>query len=119
MRYLDLAVATMIGMSSVTALVVLSPSPFDAAADRQASNLVVRDDLLGYLRGQGAAWLSSAPPQEVCQSIARASSSAVSFDAVIDNDPCGVAPYGVMVVNLTLAFSERTVILEAWSTGEG
>jgi len=117
MRYLDLAVATLIGMSTVTALVVLSPSPIDTAAAGQMSVIQARDELLGYLQRQGSAWLLLAPPVAVCGSLGSLSSPTVSFSAVINGHPCRVPPTGATVVNLTLSFSSRKVVLEAWSVG--
>jgi len=99
----------------MTALIAFAPTPQDYAAAAQVSELHLRDELLSYLQRQGAPWLLSTPSQGVCKSISELSNSSASFDADINGVACYPPPPGTAMVNLTVAFSGRRMVLEAWS----
>ena len=118
MRYLDLAIAAIIGVSALAALATWSPSSTNTAADSQMSELHLRDALLAYVQRQGAAWLLSTKTSGVCDSITSLSNSTFTFSAIINSVPCSPSPHEGAVANLTLPFDGRTMVFEAWSAEE-
>ena len=116
MRYLDLAVAVMIGTSAISGVVALTPGPDDAASTALALQAHIRDELLGYLQSRGTSWLLAASPSVFCADLGKLSDSTVTFGGSIGGVPCGPSPpTGAVAANLTLDLIPRRVILEGWS----
>ena len=119
MRYIDLEVAAMIGLSSVSGIIALTPRASDSASRLQASESALRDELLSYIQERGAAWLLSVPPQEICSDMASISNSTASFNAVVGGQPCPRTPVGAPAVDLSLNLTLRQLVLEGWLPGQG
>ena len=116
MRYLDLAVAVLIGSSAITGVVALTPRPGDSASDALALQSHIRDELLGFLESRGTPWLLVASPSAFCADLGRLSNSTVTLGGSIGGIACGTSPpAGAVAANLTLDLISREVVLEGWS----
>ena len=116
MRYLDLAVAAMIGASALSGILAWTPRTGDSASSSEILESHMRDQLLSYLRSRGTTWLLTATPDEICVDIGRLSNSSVRFGAIIGTVSCPSEPQVENVeANLTLHLLQREVVLEAWS----
>ena len=117
MRYLDLAVAALIGASAIAGVVAYTPVTWDAESQHQALQTNLRDDLLAYLLARGTVWLASASPGQICSDVLGRSNSTVGFSATVAGAPCSSPPPGAVSANLTLDLLPHRVMLEAWSAG--
>lgn len=115
MRYVDLAVAALIGASAIAGVVTWTPRPWDAETRRLVLQTQLRDDLLGYLQARGTVWFASTPPGQICAALQASSNSTVAFSAAVGGARCSVPPPGAVVANLTLDLLPGRVMLEAWS----
>ena len=115
MRYVDLAVAAMIGASTITGIVVWTPRVNDGVSDSARVASQLRDELLARLEQKGTVWLISSSPDEICAYLRGISNSSFTFSASIGSHLCGpLPPEGVTMANLTLSLIPYRVILEAW-----
>jgi hypothetical protein len=117
-KFIDIAVAGMIGISSIASLLVWTPSTYDIAAQRAAEQVRLRDGLMNVVDSYGLYWLQESPPRGICTALGMMSNSAVTFSATVDGVPCSVprGPLGVEA-NLTVRIGARLVDLESWYTG--
>jgi len=115
MRYVDLAVAALIGASSVTGIIAWTPRVGDGASDSARVTSQLRDELLARLEQKGTVWLISSSPDEICAYLNGISNSSVTFSASIGSHLCGPIPSeGVALASLTLVLIPYRVVLEAW-----
>ena len=115
MRFLDLGVAIMIGVSGLTGLAVWTPRGGDALASRMAVQAHLRDELLSSLDNRGLPWLLEAPPSEICAGLASAMDGTSSVFAQLGSESCGTPPPpGAITANLTLRLVQSEVNLVAW-----
>ncbi len=116
MKFLDVAVAVIIGLSAFVSLDAFSPTANVAASyalERQAS---ARDSLSALIASPGVAWLQSASMAQTCALLASLSNNSVVFSATQGAVACRGAPAGAVAsANLTLSFPSRTLVLEAWA----
>lgn len=119
MRYLDIAVAALIGTSAITALVAWGPGAPDSSARQAAVRSALRDDLLEFVQTRGMVWLMGAAPAQVCAALARASAPNATLTGTVGGHSCGDPPAGSVAVALSFALGGRGTVLEAWSYGEG
>lgn len=116
MRYVDLSLAALIGVSAVTGVIALAPGGGDAASLQIARQMQLRDDLLRLLQQRGTAWLLSTPPAVVCSQLASLSNSSFRMGATLGGVSCGVPPRGGSAeANITLMLGNSEVTLVAWS----
>ncbi len=118
MRFFDLGVAALIGISAITSIYVLSPGGSDSAAQRVVEQTRLRDALLTVLARHGLAWIQNSSPSNICGTIAALSNSTVTFSASIDSMDCLEGPPpGRVSANITLGLPSGSVTLVAWSSG--
>ena len=114
LRYIDLAVAAMIGASAISGLVVWSPRSGDSVSQTVMLQLELRDRLLGYLQQRGVVWFLHSPQAMICSALAKSSNSSVVMSALIGGEACSPQPEGEPMATLTLRFITIEVTLEAW-----
>lgn len=116
MRYLDLAVAALIGTSAITGVISWDPRAGDAGSHRLELQTRLRDGLLALIQEQGVAWFVRTPPATVCAYLAARSNSSYGLHATLGADSCGSPPRpGSAVASLTMDLLPFEVTLVAWS----
>lgn len=116
MRYVDIAIAVLIGTSAITGIVAWTPRSGDIASQHTLMRTLLRDSLLAYLQHRGVVWLMRSSPQELCADLSGISNSSVTFSATSGSFSCGSPPLGVAALStLTLQLTSYQVTLEAWS----
>jgi hypothetical protein len=119
MRYLDLAVAALIGTSAVAGIVAFSPGKLDSASRSLTLESQIRDELLSVLQNVGTAWLVQTPPGVVCGYLQSISNATVTFSAIIGPMRCAFsAPPGASVATLVLQLTASQVVLEGWTNAQ-
>jgi hypothetical protein len=114
-RYIDIAVAILIGTSSIAALVNWSPTSFDANSDNLKLQTSLRDGLLTYYEQRGTVWFMQSNPSAVCSDLGRLANSSVGFGASFDATSCGGSPpAGSVVASISFTISSMKVTLRAW-----
>ena len=117
MRFLDIGVAIMIGVSTVPMLVVLNPRSGDDASDRLAAQGQLRDQILAFAEQRGIPWLLRAQVGDVCSALSSAIDGTSSVFVAVGSGSCGdqPPPYA-FVSNLTFWVALSRVELVAWSS---
>lgn len=116
MRYIDIAVAALIGASALTGISVWTPGPYDAAAKRSSLHAALQGELQGFVQSQGMVWFLRSTSGAFCSSLARASNSTVVFSGDIGGSPCGdPPPPGAVAASLHFTLAAREYELTAWS----
>lgn len=117
MRYVDIAVAALVGVAAISAFVVWTPRRGDVRANSLAARTELRDRVAGLIEAKGMAWFLATPPSEVCSYIAALSNSTVHLVATVGGDTCGSAPPpGAVVASLSFLLVRLEVTVEAWSS---
>ena len=116
MRFLDIAVAAVIGLLSTSLIGVSSPAGNDFTAYKEHKQAALRDRVEGLLNSGGLVWLQDARPEDICARLESLSNSSVAFSAVVSAVPCSLPPIrAVASANLSVILPSRTVVLEAWA----
>ena len=119
MRFLDLAVALLIGTSALAGMAALAPRQGDLASISLQTVSQLRDTLLALVQQKGTAWLVQTSPEDVCAYLLGISNSSVTFSGEIGSLGCGASPPpGVPFATIALDFFSRPVVLEAWENGQ-
>lgn len=115
MRYVDIAIAGMIGLSSITAIASFTPRPGDLTSHYALEQIRARDALLAYLNQRGVAWFLESSTSEICADIASMSNGSVDFSATLGSVSCG-GPHSNtrLIAALSLNLTRYEVTLEAW-----
>ena len=117
MRFIDIAVATLIGTSALAGLAVLSPRQNDAYSRQQLVQSELRDFMLSQIQRPGVILAIETEPQSVCQLVSTWSHPGFEFSAIINGVPCAsFPPYAADVATLTIQTVPHTVVLQAWKT---
>jgi hypothetical protein len=117
-RFLDIAVAVLIGTSALSGLVVWNPRPGDSASNTLAVQSELRGYLLAFLRQHGMTWFLRSPPQEVCSALSADSNATVTMSATLGPFSCsGAPPPGAVAAVLSFSLEGSGVTLTAWSGG--
>ena len=115
MRFLDIAVATMIGTSGLAALGVWNPQASDSTAAEAALRIKLHDGLVSAVEAMGLAALSSLPFSDLCTQIATLPVDSYTLSASVGPSQCDPSPpQGLHVESMTLDFGGRSVTVEAW-----
>ncbi len=118
MRYVDLAVAALIGTSAITGIVAWDPRSGDTGSDRIAAQTQLRDGLLALLQQRGIAWFLVSPSWAVCSYLSSISNSSFGVSATLGSVSCGSPPRrGSVVASLSMRLVPFEVTLVAWSAG--
>lgn len=119
MRYIDIAIAAIIGVSAVAGLVSWTPGSYDSSARRAILHSALLGRLEGFVQAHGTAWLIRSPSAEVCAALAGASNSTVALTGRVGPESCGDEPPGdAVTASLSFFLAGREFVLVAWC-GEG
>ena len=120
MRYIDLAVAALVGTSALAGIVAWDPGTADSGARGLKLQAVLRDDLTAYVQGRGVAWFARSPPSVICSALAGASNSTFGMQATLGSLSCGSPPPpGSLTATLSMTLLPFEVKVEAWSSAPG
>lgn len=119
MRYLDIAVAALIGASAIAGLAAWGPGGPDSYAHQKAVQSALWGDLQEFVQKQGTAWVVESTPAQFCAALAEASSRSFTLTGALGGHSCGAPPAGSVAVGLSFTLGGREAVLEAWSYGEG
>jgi len=115
LRYLDIAIAALVGMSAISGTAVWTPRSGDGASRQLMLQEELRDYVLAYLQQKGVFWLLQSPPESICSELSRASNASVTLSATIGPRSCGSPPSGTVYVAVNLNVIPEEVTVEAWS----
>ena len=115
MRFIDIAVAGLIGMSAIAGLAAMSPATEDSRSRTLALRIQLKDALLLFLNGKGIAWFLQSDAMVICDGAAAASSRTLTISADVGGLNCGTPPSEYLVENLTLPLLHDEVVLIAWT----
>ena len=116
MRFIDLAAAALIGISSVTALIALNPSASDSNAAASAKQISLQETLFAYVEAHGLVWLQNSPFQIICSSLEESSASNYTLSALEGTSQCTqLPPGGTATAHLPVGGRAGTLELIAWS----
>jgi hypothetical protein len=115
MRYIDLAVAILIGTSAIVGLISWSPTSFDTDSHNLKLQASLRDALLVYIEQRGTVWFIQSSPTVVCSDLLQLGNSSIRFGATFDSNSCGgLPPTGSVVAFISFTIIDRKVTLRAW-----
>jgi hypothetical protein len=116
LRYVDIALAAMIGGSAITGILAWNPQDGDAGSHEALLQSHLRDRLLAVVQDKGVLWLLS-PLNSVCSYLASLSNSTSGVYAVIGAGSCGSRPVpGSVEASLSMNLYSSEVTLVAWSS---
>jgi hypothetical protein len=117
LRFIDLAVAALVGSSAITGMAAWTPRAGDAGAQQVALQTRLRDSLLGFLQRNGVARLVQSPAA-TCLRVLEASNSTVEFYMTMGHTSCGAPPGSrSQSATISLRLVPFEVVLVAWSSG--
>lgn len=117
MRFIDLAVAALIGSSAITGIVTWNPGAGDVGAQQLALQERLRDSLVEFLQRYGVIQFQQAPAG-ACLHVSEASNSTFMLYATVGSLSCGTAPTGGSTnATLSLRLIPFEVVLVSWSPG--
>jgi hypothetical protein len=120
MKFLDIAVAALIGVSTITGIVAWSPQSGDSMSRQTATETQLRDALLAFLSERGILWLILSSPSAACVGFQGLSNSSVSVSASFGSYTCGLRPGGASgVATLSMRLGTVEVVLKAWPNAVG
>ena len=115
MRYLDIALAAMLGLAAITGLSVWSPGRGDLGAQSLRTRSDLRDSLSAFVDARGMAWFASASVSEICDAVSASSNSSFALSAEVGAVGCGAQPaLGEASAELAFTVASREVTLQAW-----
>ncbi|MDE1852708.1 MAG: hypothetical protein KGI38_03050 [Thaumarchaeota archaeon] len=116
MRFIDVAIAALIGTSAISGLAVWSPHSPDASSQKLALQSELRDRLVAFIQERGVQWLVRSTPAEACSALAGASNSTFSVSATLGTFSCGPEPPpGRVTATISFRLAPFEVTLVAWS----
>jgi len=119
MRVLDLSVATLIGLASVSSMAAWNPGQLLAQGQVYSDQASLRQYLSALTSKLGLPWLHTSTPNDVCNGLVPYSNSSVQISAYWRNYRCSTGPpQGVQAATLVLQFPEGNLTLEAWRPGK-
>lgn len=119
MRWLDIALAAMIGISAISGIVNWDPRVADAGSSRLLLENRLRDRLVSYLDYRGLPWIQESSPAAICADLESLSNS-IAISATINSYSCGPSPLkGATITTLSLHLDAREVTLQAWQSATG
>lgn len=119
MRWLDIALATMIGVSAISGIVTWDPRVADTGSHRLMLENRLGDALVSYLDSRGLPWIQESSPVAICADLESLSNS-IALSANINSFSCGPSPpKGATIMTLTLHLGVRDVTLQTWSSAVG
>jgi hypothetical protein len=117
LRFIDLAVAALIGSSAITGMVAWNPRAGDAGSQQAALQARLRDSLLEFIQRSGIAQFIQSPAG-ACLRLLEASNLTIKFYSTMGPASCGIPPgSGSQTATLSLRLVPFEVVLVAWSSG--
>jgi hypothetical protein len=115
LRYLDIALAILIGTSAISGILVWNPRTGDEAAASSSAKTLLMNALTTFVEEKGMAWFLQSPPEELCAGLASDSNSTFEITGVVGTYRCGPQPpEGATAASLSFDLSAFEVSLEAW-----
>lgn len=115
MRFLDLAVAGIIGLVVIGAGGALAPGLADAAAASTSEVIFLRDALLAAVEEEGLVRLQLYTFEQVCSWLSSISNSTITFSGAVGGVECsGGPPSGTPFAVLSLDVGSDRLVLRAW-----
>jgi hypothetical protein len=115
LRFLDLAAAGLIAITSIAVLFAWSPQAPDLAARRDLDEAHLTDLLVSLVQEEGLVTLTSDSPAAFCGLLLSQSNATVSFSGSSDGIQCSPSPPpGAATSNITAAVGQKVVVLENW-----
>jgi hypothetical protein len=120
MRYLDVAVALMVGTAALAGIAAWGPGPGDALSAHYRAESAVRAQLLRFVDGKGVAWFAYAPAADICAAVLGGSNSTFGLDADVGSAGCGAPPPpGSATARLSFSVGGKEVNLSGWTVAGG
>jgi hypothetical protein len=116
MRFVDIAVAALIGSAAITGILAWDPRAGDAGSRSARLQADLRDRALRVLQQKGMVWLVRSPPSQLCSYFDALSNSTFGVSATVGSTPCGDPPKaGSVTARLTVNLDSAEVTIVAWS----
>lgn len=120
MRFVDLGLAAVIGLTAVGVLVQWSPGPYEDSARASRVEGSLRSQLVGFVDSWGLVKLYQSSPSQICSGIGALSNSTARFAGVVDGTRClGSPPGGAVVAELNITLPGKEMTFVGWSDGPG
>jgi hypothetical protein len=117
LRFLDLAVAALIGAASIASFWVWNPGGYGLQSWRAQEETNLDVFLTNHVNTFGLLLLQDANFHDLCMQIVSLSNSTLAVSAILNSTPCAPQPTPhAVTANLTLGFPSRVVVIEAWYT---
>ena len=115
MRYLDIAVAVMVGTAAITGLVVWTPAQGDSASASFQERTALRDRMVSFVETRGVTWFVTTPEAEICADVQGAANSTFVLSVQVGSSSCGVPPpEGAVFASISFQLVQSQVTLTAW-----
>lgn len=120
MRFIDVSVAAIIGLTTVASLVAWNPYSFEEGSRVFARDASLQDLLTAIVAREGVPWIQRTSYSSICNGISQYSNSSVEVSAVVNGVACyPPTAYGEPSANLTVEAGSSRVTLLAWQvTGQ-
>ncbi len=116
MKYVDVAVAVLVGASAIASILFWTPRTGDLQAGELAVRAELSDRVAGVIQAKGMGWFLSTPPRPVCSYLASLSNSTVHLFATVGGVTCGDAPpAGAVQASIAFRLVNLQVDVGAWS----
>ena len=117
MRALDIGTALVISLLSLVAMGMTDPSQTRGQASQMQSQIQLQRAIIAMVDESGIGLFAGGKLSEICAALKAYSNATVSFNAILYGDQCRFAESGATVSSLTVSFTGRRVVVEAWNTG--
>jgi hypothetical protein len=115
MRYIDLALAALVGTSAVAGIASWNPSPGDSAAHQMGVQIVLRDQIIDILQQRGLTQVLQ-DPASFCSYVNGLSNSTFGVYAQTLSMSCGSPPErGAVSSTLAMDLLPSEATFVAWS----
>lgn len=120
MRFIDLAVAALIGTSSIAGILAMSPGVGDSNTQSLRAKIALREGLLTFVSSKGIVAITQETFSLLCAQLRTYSNSTVSYGASSGAGSCSAPPPPTSIeVSMPVELGAAKVTLEAWRTGPG
>lgn len=116
MRYLDIAVAVMVGVAAIACITTWTPAQADQVSRQLQTKSILRDGVVSFVDREGMALFASSSWPKICSALSAASNSTFTISGEVGTSGCGgLPPPGGISVQSTFTVGLRRVTLVAWS----
>ena len=118
MRYADIAVAALVGISAIAGILTWHPGEGDRDAENLRIEAQLRDELLSDVQLRGMLWFATSSLPVICAYLHEISNASLGFSAQVGSYTCYAKPsHGFVTASLALNLVQRQVVLTAWTKG--